>query len=207
MDNIKLIIAKNISELRKKMGITQFELAEKLNYSDKAVSKWERGESVPDITVLKAIADLFGVTVDYLITEEHESYVQKLRNISRRKKYNHGFITGMGIVAVWLVATLAFVLIHTIFGNIGYHWLSFAYAVPASFIVWLVFNSIWFNSRMNFVIVSLMMWSMLACLCLSLMTFGLRMWMILVPGIPGQVIIILWSMIKTKAREMEEKKK
>ena len=67
MDNIKANIAKNIIELRKKNNWTQAELADKLNYSDKAVSKWERAEAVPDIETLHALAELFGVTVDYFL--------------------------------------------------------------------------------------------------------------------------------------------
>jgi len=59
-------ITASIAALRNASGMTQAELAEKLNYSDKAVSKWERGESLPDITVIKQFADLFGVTVDSL---------------------------------------------------------------------------------------------------------------------------------------------
>ena len=58
MEDLKLIIAKNIVMLRRRDGMTQFELAQRLNYSDKAVSKWERGESVPDIAVLKALTDI-----------------------------------------------------------------------------------------------------------------------------------------------------
>ena len=69
---LKLVIAKNIAALRTARGMTQIELAEKLNYSDKAVSKWERGESIPDVLVLKQIADMHGVTVDYLLTDVHE---------------------------------------------------------------------------------------------------------------------------------------
>ena len=67
MDNIKAVVASNIIELRTKAGMTQLELAEKLNYSDKSVSKWERAESIPDVTILKSLADIFGVTVDYLL--------------------------------------------------------------------------------------------------------------------------------------------
>ena len=67
MEDLKLIIAKNISTLRKAAAMTQFELAEKLNYSDKAVSKWERGESLPDVSVLKAIADIFSVDKDFTV--------------------------------------------------------------------------------------------------------------------------------------------
>ena len=61
MSDIKSIVAKNISELRQKRSMTQLELAEQLNYSDKAVSKWERGDSLPDISVLCDIAALFSV--------------------------------------------------------------------------------------------------------------------------------------------------
>jgi transcriptional regulator with XRE-family HTH domain len=71
MEDYKRIIANNITELRKAVPLTQAELAEKLNYSDKAVSKWERGESIPDVIVLKQIAELFGVTVDYLLEDVH----------------------------------------------------------------------------------------------------------------------------------------
>ncbi len=71
MQDLKPIIAKNIAELRKAASMTQIELATRLNYSDKAVSKWERGESIPDVGVLKEIADLFEVRVDYLLTEDH----------------------------------------------------------------------------------------------------------------------------------------
>ena len=70
--DLKQTIAKNITALRQGRKMTQIELAEKLNYSDKAISKWERGESIPDVTVLKSIADLFGVTLDYLLQESHE---------------------------------------------------------------------------------------------------------------------------------------
>lgn len=71
MEDLKRIIADNIAELRKAVPLTQAELAEKLNYSDKAVSKWERGESIPDVIVLKQIAGIFGVSVDYLLEEVH----------------------------------------------------------------------------------------------------------------------------------------
>ena len=71
MDDLKSAFAKNVSDLRNINGMTQLELAEKLNYSDKAVSKWERGESIPDISVVMQIADIFGVSVDYLLSTEH----------------------------------------------------------------------------------------------------------------------------------------
>lgn len=196
MDDLKQIISKNIIELRKQYEYTQMELAEKLNYSDKAVSKWERGESLPDITVLKEIADIFQVSVDYLITKEHEDKSNKIKKVNKRKKYNHGLITGMSILLVWLVATTIFVITQLTASNVKIHWTSFIIAVPVSFIVWLIFNSIWFNSRMNFLIISLLMWSVLFTLFACFFMYNINIGLIFALGVFGQAIIIMWSRIK-----------
>ena len=93
MERIKQSVAKNITDLRRSMGMTQLELAEKLNYSDKAVSKWERGDSIPDVAVLKQISDLFGVTLDYLVSEDHKSPVTERTVYSGRELRNRRIIT------------------------------------------------------------------------------------------------------------------
>ena len=198
MNDLKNIIAKNIAELRKENSMTQFELAEKLNYTDKAVSKWERGESVPDIAVLKHISEIFGVSIDYLTEDGHESKRELKNRKNKRKKKNHGFVTGIAIVMVWLVATLVFVVIESVPLNTKLHYLAFVYAIPASLIVWLVFNSIWFSFRRNFVIISLLVWSVLIAIYLNLLLCGINLWLIFVLGIPAEAIIIMWSRIKNK---------
>ncbi len=196
MQDLKLIIAKNIAALRREREMTQFELAEKLNYSDKAISKWERGESVPDIVVLKQIADLFEVTVDWLLEEEHLKPKKSSEFLKNRFK-NRSFITGISIALVWLVAATAFVIADTFreYGAVHY-WMAFLFALPITCIVWLVFNTIWFNKRRNFLIISLLMWSILTCIFLPLLIIGgivIRFLPIL--GGIGQIIIILWSRI------------
>lgn len=200
MEEIKSIVAKNISELRTVSGMTQIELAERLNYSDKSVSKWERGESLPDVSVLMEIAALFGVTLDYLVTKEHDIPVKKEigeKNKENRQRKNHGFITGMSVLLVWLVAALGFVICDIISTIHNAHYLSFAYAVPVSVIVWLVFNSLWFDKRRNFLIISFLMWSLLACLCLSFTIIGgINIWLVMILGLFGQAIILLWSKLK-----------
>lgn len=200
MVDIKMIVAKNIASLRKANGYTQITLAEKLNYSDKAVSKWERGESVPEIGVLKEIADLFGVTLDYLVQPEHK---EPLKPTGKTNKHNHAFITGMSVLLVWLVATLAFVIIDLATTTYS-HWLAFVWAVPTSFVVWLVLNSVWFNRRMNFLIVSLLMWSALAALYLSFIPLGENIWLIFVLGVPGQVMVFLWSKLRYRRKLSQE---
>ena len=212
MDDLKSAFAKNVSDLRNINGMTQLELAEKLNYSDKAVSKWERGESIPDISVVMQIADIFGVSVDYLLSTEHteddENNIRKMREAAAdapRVKKNHAVIIGMSVLLVWLIATTVFVVLNlTLAPGTKMHYIAFAWAVPISLIVWLVLNSVWFNPRLNFIIVSLLMWSLLACIHLTLLKY-FNLWMIFLIGIPGQVIILLWSMLRF--REDDPKKK
>ena len=198
MQDIKLIIAKNIIDLRKRDGMTQAELAERLNYSDKAVSKWERGESVPDITVLKTIADMFAVKVDYLLTVEHTDASLEAPKMSKRQKRNRKLIMGMCLVLVWLIATFVFVILQAAMPTQPLLWLSFVYAVPVSLNVWLVFNSIWFNTKNNFLIISALVWSVLAVVYLSLIfIIRFNVWLLFLIGIPAQIIVILWAGIRT----------
>lgn len=202
MQDLRLNISKNIVLLRRKQGLTQIELAEKLSYSDKAVSKWERGESTPDITVLKAIADIFSVTVDYLISENHPEDLSDepagneavIKKIKRRRR----MITGMSVLLVWVIATTLFVILDVAMSGGFGRFLVFVYAVPVSSIVWLVFNSLWHNRRFNYVIISLMMWSLIAAVHLSVIAGGVSIWQFYLLGIPGQIIILLWSVMGRK---------
>lgn len=196
MEELRSTIAKNISSLRQASGMTQAELAQKLNYSDKAVSKWERAESIPDVSVLRDIAILFGVTVDYLLTLDHVAALPETSLPEKLNTRNHSFITAMSVVLVWLVATFLFVLIELLPYPATNHWMVFVYSVPISIVVWLVFNSIWFNARRNFLIISLLMWTTLASIHISFLPFQHNVWLIFVTGIPGQIIILLWSKIR-----------
>ncbi len=199
MEDIKPIIAKNITALRQNAKLTQIELAERLNYSDKAVSKWERAESIPDITVLKTIADMFGVPLDYLVRENPQipeaaaPEAEPEKEALPRKKRNHKVITALSIVLVWFVATLAFVVLDIIGVKNYMHCLAFAYAVPVSMIVWLVLNSVWFSHRHNYLIISLLVWSGLGSAVLTLLLLGHNIWQLMLLGVLGQASIIIWS--------------
>ncbi len=204
MEDIKAIIAENIVLLRRGRGMTQIELAEKLNYSDKAISKWERGESVPDISVLKQIADIFGVTVDYLITPGQDGLPvddDAVKKQIAKKKRAHGTITGMSVVLVWIIALIVFFSIDLSTDGIVGHWLAFAYAPAVSAIVWLVLNSIWFNRRRNYLIISLLMWSLIIALHITLILLcSMDFWQFYALGVPGQIIIVLWSLMEKKEK-------
>jgi len=156
VDSIKQIVAKNISVLRQANGMTQLELAERLHYSDKAVSKWERGESLPDIAVLKEMADLFGVPLDYLVREEHP---EPDLPAPKKPTYRKGVIAAAAVVAVWLLAMTAFVVMSLLPLEGRFAALTFLYAVPPSLVVWLVLNTLWFRPSFNVVIISLLLWA------------------------------------------------
>lgn len=200
MEKLKPIIAKNISDLRKNIGLTQIELAEKLNYTDKAVSKWERGDSVPDVAVLKSLADLFGVTIDYMLTEDHSEVTVK----QEKRKASHLVISLLSVMLVWTVATLAYVILGVIPWTdepLTKIWIVYVYAVPVSAIVLIIFNSIWGNRRRNYLFISVLVWSIFIALFLTLWLLnagGNRLWMILLLGIPAQIIIILWSHLRVR---------
>ena len=200
MQDLKFTIAKNIQKLRQEKGMTQLELAEKLNYSDKSVSKWERGESLPDIAVLKSVADLFEVTLDYLVEEEHTGKPVTKEMMDRNYKRNCYIITGTSIFMVVLMASLIFGILSMFFPGTGYPWLCYIYAIPTALIVWLVFNSIWFNPRKNFMIVSFLVWSLLLALYLTFFVMGFQILPILLVGIPAQLIIWMWSRLKDKVK-------
>ncbi|MBQ4560798.1 MAG: helix-turn-helix transcriptional regulator [Clostridia bacterium] len=200
-------MAKNIAELRRANDITQAELAEKLNYSDKAVSKWERGESVPDIMVLSEIADIFGVTVDYLLTEEKTPPAELVESDIKLLKKNRIIITAMSLFLVLLVSTFAFVIMNMAMEFRYWHFLSYLYALPVCSVILIVFNSIWFNTRYNFVYISMLMWSFLAAIILTFLACGINIAMLAAVGIPGQIIIIMWSQLKFTSKKLVSKLK
>ena len=189
MEDLKQIIAGNMIELRKQTNLTQAELADKMGYTDKAISKWERAESIPDVITLKRVADIFGVTLNYLVEEEHP---KGKTDVSKRVKNNRLVIALLAAGAIWFIATVLFVYLQ--FYGFQDAWLVFVSAIPSSMVVLLVFNSIWGKRGLNYVIISVLVWSALVFAYLLLLEYN--MFLIFIIGIPIQVLVILWSQIK-----------
>ena len=194
MKELKQIIADNLIKLRKDNNLTQAEFAEKINYSDKAISKWERAESLPDIIVLKQISDLFSISVDYLLNEHSDSEKPIVVNNKKKSTINKIPLTLLAASPIWIIATLIFSLV-LIFSN-KYIWFVFYISVPLTILIILIFNSIWGKKRTNYIIVSLLVWSILLCIYLCLIKYNI--WQIFILGIPGQISIFLWSKLKKK---------
>lgn len=151
---LKSIIADNITYFRKRSGLTQGKLAELISYSDKSVSKWERGDGIPDVTVLVKMAEIFDVTVNDLVSQDKPE--EKVLPNRQRK---HILIDVMSILLVWLVATVVFVGLRVFLPEFDSAWISYILAIPVSAIVQLVFACIWWNHTVQFFSISVVVWT------------------------------------------------
>ena len=211
-EKLKRQIGANITAYRKRAGLTQAGLAEKLNYSDKAVSKWERGESVPDVITLVQLAEQFGITVNDLLVdpnqlpEETTRFQQAMGQVSEKalkRKADKNIILALSSLLVWFVALLFFVLLSS-FG-IPYSWLAFFYAIPANCIVLLSLRSAWHDFRWNRALISGIVWGSLVSIHVTLLTLAkFNMWKLYLLGILGQIAIFLWFRMFQPSRKKED---
>ena len=185
-EEIKLNFSENLIKLRKSNNLTQLQLAEKLNYSDKAVSKWEVGSVLPDVETLCNISDFFGITVNDLIYKKKEKF-------SARLLKNHLFITLLSFGLVWFLSSIIYFILEEGTSLIR-PWLTFIIAIPISFIVLVVFTSLWFKRIWQLLSITGLFWGLLLTIYLCIYRFDL--WFIFVIGIVGQVLIVLWGLYK-----------
>lgn len=211
-EQVKARIGANIAFYRKQAGLTQLTLAEKLNYSDKAVSKWERGDSVPDVLTLMQIAALFHITVDALLGDvdalpENPSTLERaMTQVSEKalkRKANKNIILALSTTLVWFVALFVFVVFSSF--SIPNSWLAFFYAVPVNAIVLLSLRSAWHDFRWNKVLISAIVWGSLLSIYMSIRAFlNFNAWKVFLLGIPGQIAIFLWFRMFQTVHPKEE---
>ena len=181
-EKISQTIAQNIQRYRKLKGLTQLDLATKLNYSDKTISKWERAEGVPDIYVLKELADFFGLTVDDFLDDN------PLVVPINAKQKKHLMITLSAFAGVWVVAVAFYAIAMMLSFDAFELWLTFIGALPVSFIVLVVFTAIWSNYKYLIVPVSLLIWSF--ALALTLFIPVQNSYLFFIIGVPVQILIL-----------------
>lgn len=191
-EKLKSTIASNLTYYRKQAGLTQLKLAEILNYSDKAVSKWERGEGVPDIFILVQLADLYQISVNDLIGE---------RKIIKKTSFlkNRILITLLSIVLAWLVFVVSYAIVTIIERNTSndwskWTWVLFIAPIPVSFIIALVFDKIWDEVRWHrFFIVSGIVWTTALLIVSLLLVFDVNFhWVIWFVAATLQILVVLW---------------
>ena len=213
-EKLKLQIGKNIAAYRKNLGLTQAGLAEKLNYSDKAVSKWERGESIPDVLTMMQLASQFGITVNDLLSDPNElpgnpctleAAMTQVSEKALKRKANKTVILALSSTLVWFVALFAFVMLSTFDFLEKYSCLLFFYAIPANCIVLLSLRSVWRDFRWNKVLITGIVWGSLLSIHVTLQVIiHYNFWKIYLLGIPGQIAIFLWFRMFHPAKETQK---
>lgn len=193
MKDIKQIIAQNLVELRKRKKYTQLDLANELQYSDKSISKWEKGDSLPDIEVLYQICELYGVSLDYLT---HEGTYDEKKEFIKKESYSRNKLIIVGLIEslIWFVCILLFSY-GLVYLKKNY-WPVLIWGFPLSFLILLIFNSLWGRRKWKFGIIPCLIWSIIAAIFLQFLYLGQNTWPIFLLGIPPQIAIILWSQMK-----------
>ncbi len=195
MDALKQTIAKNLVQLRTQAKLTQAQLAEKLNYSDKAVSKWERGEAIPDLRVLIQLARLYDITVDDIInTGSVENIVKPRMNLGKKRL----LITLLSAGLVWFIATVIFTVFYFVEITADYAFLTFVVAPFVCAVVLMVFSAIWGNRITNVFASSLIIWTLAAMLHIFVITFKPfdKIEFLYVVAAVFEILVILWFIFR-----------
>ena len=200
MDELKLVVASNLIRLRQQAGMTQAELGEKLNYSDKTVSKWERGESIPDAYVLMRLAEIYGLTVNDLLRDDSgwQDPAEKARAEAKANAptFSSGVVTMVAIVGIWTMALIMFVTFWLAQDQL--HWLIFACAVPVSLITLLVLNSVWNKGRHNMLIVMTLVAAIVTLVYLFMLHYRWQPWQLFLILIPAELLVFLCFHIRRR---------
>ncbi len=182
-------VGENLNKYRKFNNFTQLQIAEKLNYSDKAVSKWENGECLPDVYVIKQLADIYGVTVNDLITPRSKPKASF-------SKINSFFVPLLSCCIVWLVALFAFFILDSTLKGFTKPWLVFIMAIPASAIITLVFSCIYKNRYVQLISITVIIWTVILSFHLALVDIFSEITTLYFVGIPLQVAALIWYLYR-----------
>ena len=203
LEELKLVAAGNLINLRTAAGLTQAELGAKLNYSDKSISKWERGEAIPDAYVLTQMAELFGVTVDYILSS-HTSW-EPTRTPEDPKQdvvYSTSVIIAIAVLGVWTLALTAFVALW-IGGQV--HWNIFVAAFPVSVLTWLVLLCVFKRIRYLKFIVALFVLSLFAAAYLLFLNHN--PWQIFLILVMAEALVFLSFHVQKRPRKQPRREK
>lgn len=200
MENKFKNLAENLAFLRKNNKLTQSELAQKLSYSDKTISKWENGDAIPDVETLWQLSKFYNVSMDSLIEDNLKNKLTlaaKAKTKESKWTTNRIVITLISTCCVWLVAILLYVFLRLFADKIV--WTLFIWPIPVSAISLLICNALWGKPIFNFVALSVFIWTLLLAFHLQFLSI-INLWPIYFIGIPAQVVLILWSQLRVKKK-------
>ena len=200
--NQQELLAKNLAYYRKASGLTQLELAEKFNYSDKSVSKWERGEGFPDVFVLKSLADFYGITVDDFYVPEHKKVATTNHSLSKQV-----YIKLLSLGIGWLVTITTFFFLNTLLGDVKFQtWLVFIYGIVLTGIILLVFDFIYHHRFLRVIDTSIIIWSTAMTIFFTFyVVMDLPLPFLFVVAVPLQILEIIWFLFRQNKKKAGSK--
>ena len=202
LSELKLVTASNLIKLRTGAGLTQAELGAALNYSDKTISKWERGEAIPDAYVLTQIAEIFGVTVDDLLSSHDKWEPAPETDGVPEKSYSVSMILAVAVLGVWTLALTAFVALWLV-GVI--RWQIFAAALPVSVLTYLVLICVFGRKRHLKYVIALFVLSVFVAV--YLLFVDANPWQIFLVCALAEVLVFLSCNIRKRPRFLQKKPK
>lgn len=189
MKDVKSIVSKNLVALRKKKEITQAALAARFSYSDKAVCRWESGETLPDINVLCALAEFYGVTMNDLVDPDFSA-----DDTLSRERYARRYRIWMCLLlasTVWIFATVVFAF------TSAQYWLAFVTAVPITCIIIHATMRERLGMVGKIIVSSFLAWSTITVLYLhGLVYLDSNAWYLFIVGAPLQAFVIQYFGVK-----------
>ena len=201
LSELKLVTASNIIKLRTGAGMTQAELGALLNYSDKTISKWERGEAIPDAYVLTQMAEIFGVTVDALLSSHDKWEPAPDPNEVPERSYSVNMIIAVAVLGVWTLALTAFVALW-LAGII--RWQIFVVALPVSILTYLVLICVFGKRRHLQYVIGLFVFSLFVAV--YLLFLHSNPWQIFLICALAEVLVFLSCNIKKRPAFLRKKK-
>lgn len=190
--NINDIVARNLIFLRKKANLTQQELAKAINYSDNAISRWERGEVTPSVETLEVLAKYYSVDIGDLLMEK---FIYQDNSSPAGTILKRVFILLFSIMIVWLTTIISYIYIESFLHR--NEWILFIAAVPVSAFVSYFYNRMWGNRLLNMIIWSIFTWSLILTSYLYVFTvYSKNVWLFFILGVPTQFSLILWYFIR-----------
>ena len=185
LNELKLVSASNIIKLRTGKGMTQAELGAKLNYSDKTISKWERGEAIPDAYVLMQMAELFGVSVDFILSS-HDKWEKPKENEIEEVRYSVEHIIAIAVIGTLTAFLIAFV---TLWLMDIVEWRLFLFALSAAILVYMILICVFKRTRHLQYVIALFVASLFLIVYFTLPTAN--PWQLFLILVPAEVLVFL----------------
>ena len=189
MEELRNIVSKNLVKLRQNAKLTQLELANKIQYSDKSVSKWERGESLPDLEVLVKLSKIYDVNLNTFIEKDEKKIIPK-----KLIKNSHTMISLLSAGLVFFIASIVFAVLFMIPSTKSISWIMFVYATPISAIALLALSIKWKNYLLQAIYTSIILWGLIISICISINYADI--WSLCVIGFVFEFLIIFWFILR-----------